>query len=134
MVDRGEEARDVALERVIEAAREGRGAAHRGVVALAAAAGVGVLDEAPLEERLDHAHDRVVHHAVPEGRRGHRAPLRIVDLEVVVGPVAVAPLAQLAVERHHLGLEIGEEGGASAAPALAAQRRARRGEHVLEAS
>src|SRR5690606_37493177 len=54
------------------------------------------------------------------------------DLEVVVGPVPVAAVAQLAVQGRHLVLEVREEGGTRPAAALPAKRRAGRGQHVLE--
>ena len=85
MVDAREIPAQVTLEDVGKAAGEFCTAAHSGVSAFAFPAGVAVLDEFLLENRLQHADQRVMHHAVAEWRGSHAAELRLVDVKLGIG-------------------------------------------------
>ena len=70
MVERREELPDVRLQDITIAAGELLAAVHGGVGAFALAAGVAVEDERPLEDRLQHACQGVMHDPIPDmGRR-----------------------------------------------------------------
>lgn len=73
MVQAGKELGHVALEHVTEPPGIGRGPLDRRMGALALPAGVGVVQEAPFEDRLDHPAERMVDDAVPKGRRADQA-------------------------------------------------------------
>jgi hypothetical protein len=74
-------------------------------------------DETGLEYRRHDGAERVVHHAVAEGRRGHDTPFWVMNLEghITAGPIMVVP--QLPLQGKKLALQIGEEGGGAAANA-----------------
>ncbi len=71
--------------------------------------GVGILDEPRLEQRLDHADDRVMNHPIAECRRRDGAALGLVNLEVVVPSVAIRSGEKLLPQRHQRIFHLGEE-------------------------
>jgi hypothetical protein len=77
---------EVALQHVRKAARQLLRAIQRGVRPLADAAGVRVVDKAPLENWLDDLAEGVMHQAVTERRGRNQTRLGIVDVKIVVRP------------------------------------------------
>ena len=80
------------------------GAVERGVRAFANAAGIRVVNEAALEDRLDDVAQCVVDHAIAEGRGRDQARLGIVDaeVEILAGPVfcwEASPAESKAIKR-----------------------------------
>ena len=111
VVDGGEVAEDVAAEHVPAAVAELLVAGHRAVGAFPLPVGVGVEDEAALEDGLRDRAEGVVDDPVAEGRRRDHAVLGVEDLDhgVAARPVAARP--EFPLEAQDLLLQIGEEGG-----------------------
>ncbi len=86
----------VALENVRKAARVLLRPVERPVGALADPVGVGIGDEAALEERLDDVAQRVVDDPVAERGGGDQSPFGLVDVEGVVATGLVRFVRQLA--------------------------------------
>ncbi len=76
MVDGGKELAHVQRQDVGVAAQVVRAAVEGAVRTLALAVGVGVVDEAALEERLDDVDQGVVYNAIAERGGGDQAALR----------------------------------------------------------
>ena len=123
---------DVALEHIPIFAGELGIAADRCVGSLSLAAGVGVVDEAPFKDRLDHVAQGMVHYAITVGRSTDQAPFRVEYEEVMIRPVPVGavPKALLDGEKLFFKVEV-KKGGAGLEP-LAELRFARRAEEVFE--
>ena len=98
VVDRREELADIRLQDVAVTAGELLAAVHGGVGALALAAGVAVVDERPLEDRLQHAGQGVMHDPVPERGGADLAGLPLVDREGAVGTGAIGLGGEFVVE------------------------------------
>jgi hypothetical protein len=121
VVNRGEILLHVQLEGVGVTPRPTLVAVHRRVDALAAPAGVGVVDKTPVQGRFDHVHEGVMHHSVPERRGGDQTRLALVDREQPVRAGLVVACFQLALQRQQVGFQLQFEGyrtgGARFAPA-----------------
>jgi hypothetical protein len=88
---------EVALEHVAKATGEVLAAVEGAMGAFAHPAGIGVVNEAALEDRLDDVDQGVVHHPVAKRGGGDDARFRIADGEVEVRPRAVGLSAQLSL-------------------------------------
>ena len=88
--------------------------------ALARSARERILDEPPLEDRLDHPDDGVMYDTVPEGSRGHQTFLGLVNAKVMIAPVFVHPRDKLIVERDQLVFDLAQKGRPRKPAALAA--------------
>jgi hypothetical protein len=106
VVHRGKEPDDVGAQAVPVATHPGVGAVDRHVGAPALAASVRIRDEPALEDRLDHAHDRVMHDPVPERGRRDQPALGLVDVKGAVGAGAIASAGKLRAEAPELGLQL----------------------------
>ena len=90
MVNAGKELAHVASQHIAETARKLLGAVERFVRAFADAVGVGVENKRPLKNWFDQIAQRMVYHAVAEGRGGDEAFLGVVDVETVILPRLVS--------------------------------------------
>ena len=95
------------------------------------AAGIRVVDERPVKQRLDDAAHRVVHHPVAIRRRRDQPRLRVADLEGVVRARLVLASHQLPPERQQVRLQSEVERGDIGPEALAPIGGAFRGQEVL---
>lgn len=73
MVDAGKVFRNIAFEDIAKPPGLGAELGHRQVGPLAHATGIGVLDKGPVEDRLNDAAERMVHHTIPIGRRADQS-------------------------------------------------------------
>ena len=119
VVHAGEEMNQVALQHVWIAAGEHLAAIQRPVGALAHATGVGIVDEAGLEDRLDDAHQSVVDDAVTEGGGGDDARLGIADGEMGVWARPIGLGQQRLLQTEQVGLQLALKGGHLRLAALA---------------
>ena len=94
----GKELLDVGLQDVAEAAGELLAAVHGGVRAFALATGVGIDNERPLENRLQHAGQGVVDDPIPVRGRTDLPLLRFVNEEAAVGSRPVGLGGQFLVQ------------------------------------
>src|SRR5271166_2147196 len=85
VVDGWEELADIRLENVTVTAGKLLAPVYGGVGAFPLAAGVAVEDERPLEDRLQHAGQSMMHHPVPERGGADLAGLAFVNRERPVG-------------------------------------------------
>lgn len=135
VVDASEIAGDVALEHVafaLAVAHEAAVALDGAVLAAGPDAGVGVGDEAALEDRVHYAHDRVVEHPVAEGGGADLAPLRVGDEKAPVRAPAVGARLDLAAGRKQARLEVELELAHGRPVALARARPQEGAVEVLE--
>ena len=102
VVEAREELPDVALQHESIATRETLRPVQRAMSALTDAIGVGVGNEAALEQRLDLEAQCVVHDAVPERGSGNDPPLGLVDPEAGVARWSVATGQQLVAKGSEL--------------------------------
>lgn len=79
-----EEVFDIAFQHIRVLRAEFLGAINCGVRAFSLAAGIGVMDEAAVEERLDHTAQGMMYDTVTEWRGGDQTRLGIEDLKVTV--------------------------------------------------
>src|SRR5512135_1179759 len=106
MIDAGKELADVALENVAVASQIMLEPVHSRMGALAPAAGIGVLDESALEERLDDIAQGVMDHPVAVGRGADQPLLGLVDVERPVGTWAICLLDEFALEPQQLPFQL----------------------------
>ncbi len=132
MVDRREELADVGLEDVTITAGKLLAAVHGGVGAFALAAGVAVEDERPLEDRLQHPGQGVMHDTIPERGGADLPGLALVDRERAVGTGTVGLAGKFLVQPEQLAFQIEEEAGNAGLEAFATGRGVRRTQQVLE--
>jgi len=115
MRHRGEVLGDVGLEHVDAARLALDGAQHglrpigAGMGALARPAGIAVMDEAALPDRLDRLDQGVLDDPVLQRQRRDRALLGFEHLEVPVGAGAVGARQQAFLQRDQVGLEVALE-------------------------
>lgn len=103
-----EEFPDVQFQRVavrVTLAQSALGVVTGPVRAHAVPAGEGLVDECLVKERIDDPVDRVLHDDVTERRGVNDAFLRLVDLEGVIWPRAVAARVDLLVEHLQVATE-----------------------------
>ena len=126
MIDGGEVAVDVAAQNVTEAIAELLVARDSAVGALALPVGVGVVDEAALEDGLRDRAEGVVDHPVAEQRGRDHAVVGVEDLDHRVTPRPVAARPEFPLQAEDLLLQIGEEGGRAGLGTLVFGRSERR--------
>jgi len=111
------------------------GAVEGGVGAFAGPAGVAVVNEARLPDRLQQRAERVMDDPIAEGCGADHTPLAALDDdEVAVGAGAIAAIAQLLGELMQVLFAAKLEGGHVEAAALAAARLPIGLQQVLEAA
>jgi hypothetical protein len=120
MIDRREIAIDVAAKHVAIAVAVTLVPPDRLVRPFPQAIGVGIEDEATLEDRLDHGAEGVMDNAVAEWRGRDKPVLRLenLDLDIAAGTPVLSQ--QFPFEPQHLGFQSGHEGGGTRFAALAA--------------
>ena len=119
MVDGGKELLDIALQHIAMAAGEVLAAVQRPMGAFAHAVGVGVVDEAALEERLHNIAERMVHHPITKGRGRNQPPLGFVDGEAGIGAGAIGFFGQFGLDLQQILRRIHLEACRRRAAALA---------------
>jgi hypothetical protein len=85
---------------------EGLATIERRVGALARTVRERVWEEDAVEERLDHAAERVVNNTVPERHRADLPPGRLEHDEVAVATGPIGPLPQLSLEVKEVALDV----------------------------
>ena len=81
-----------------------------GVRAFSYPAGIGVIDEPPLEDRFDDVAQGVVHHPIPKRRGGNQAGLGVVNAEVAVFAGTVGLGFEFVLELKQFVLQVELEG------------------------
>ncbi len=132
MVDRWKKLADIQRQHILEATHILGATVKRGVRAFTHAVGIGIEDELPLEERPDDVHQGVMRHPIAEGRGRDQPALRLVDGEAGIGAGPVAAVAQLGLQRQHVGFQVIFERGHGRPAALAAPGLAERQQQVGE--
>lgn len=118
MIDIGEEFADIALEhprrlRVIarDFVSELLESIHGAVCALADTAGVRIVDEEAIEERIQLPVHRVMYEPIADGCLMNLARLRVIDSECLVGSVPIALCSKLSMEFNNVICEMKRECG-----------------------
>ena len=128
VVETREELDEIALQAETAAARQAERSSQRPMGSFLPATGVGVGDEAALEERLEQRDQRVMHDAITEGRRANQPRLRVADPEGAARFGTPRPGPQSLREREALRLEIEEKARDITPLPFAARRGARAGD------
>ncbi len=119
VIQRRKELLHVGFQDIAKTAGELLAASHGGVRAFALAAGVGVGDERPLVDRLQHVDQGVVDHPIPIRGRTDLPLLGFVDEEAAVGSRPVGLGGQFLVQLPQLAFEVEVERGHGGAEAFA---------------
>src|SRR5271165_1609268 len=105
---------------------------HGGVGAFPLAAGVTVEDERPLEDRLQHPGQGVMHDTIPERGGADLPGLALVNRERAVGTETVGLAGKFLVQQEQVAFEIEDEAGNAGLEAFATGGGMSRKKHALE--
>ncbi len=111
MVNRGKILLDVALQHIRILTTERSEPVHRLMRSLALSAGIGIEDERPVEERLDHITQGVMHHPITIRGSTDLARFRLVDRELPIFTGAIRLCLQLLLELIQLFFQVEVEAG-----------------------